>query len=65
MSDIIWDKQTDTARGTGTYVVRPLLYCLELQVLNIDLSPVHNVHYVKYDGPVVKIALHMLQGHIM
>ena len=24
MSDIIWDKQTDTARGTGTYVVRPL-----------------------------------------
>ena len=28
-------------------------------------SPLHNVHFVKYDGPVVKMALYMLQGHIM
>ena len=28
-------------------------------------TPLHNVHFVKYDGPVVKVALYMLQGHIM
>ena len=28
-------------------------------------SPLHNVHFGNYDGPVVKMALYMLQGHIM
>ena len=28
-------------------------------------SPLHNVHFGYYDGPVVKMALYMLQGHIM
>ena len=28
-------------------------------------ASLHNVHFVKYDGPVVKMALYMLQGHIM
>ena len=30
-----------------------------------DPSPLHNVHFGYYDGPVVKMALYMLQGHIM
>ena len=28
-------------------------------------SPLHIVHFGYYDGPVVKMALYMLQGHIM
>ena len=28
-------------------------------------STLHNVHFGNYDGPVVKMALYMLQGHIM
>ena len=28
-------------------------------------GPLHNVHFGYYDGPVVKMALYMLQGHIM
>ena len=33
--------------------------------LVLFLTPLHNVHFVKYDGPVVKMALYMLQSHIM
>ena len=43
--------------------VNPFLYyccCLEP-----DSSTVHNVHFGYYDGPVVKMALYMLQSHIM
>ena len=29
------------------------------------VAAVHNVHFGYYDGPVVKMALYMLQGHIM
>ena len=32
---------------------------------SVKFLPVHNVHFGKYDGPVVKMALYMLQGHIM
>ena len=28
-------------------------------------ATLHNVHFVKYDGPAVKMALYKLQGHIM
>ena len=28
-------------------------------------AAVHNVHFGYYDGPVVKMVLYMLQGHIM
>ena len=39
---------------------------LNLPIRRFLLSPaVHNVHFVKYDGPVVKMALYKLQGHIM
>ena len=34
-------------------------------VHNLDVLPMHNVHFGNYDGPVVKMALYMLQGHIM
>ena len=33
--------------------------------LPLPQAPLHNVHFGNYDGPVVKMALYMLQGHIM
>ena len=38
---------------------------IPVSVKYVLAATVHNVHFGNYDGPVVKMALYMLQGHIM